>query len=435
MADQSHLAKLREGVEAWNSWRKEYPNERPDLRSAKLTNCSLSYVDFSNATISHAFLVGATLSNANLFNAHLYDANLSKANLSNANLYRADLSNANLTGANLRGADLRRATLAETAIAGAIFTGCAVDGISAWGLRGVSKDQSNLIITSPQARPTFLDRDRPCVFLCYARPDGATVKELYRFLSDGFKPWMDTEDILPGLDWEPAIDKAIKHSDFFILCLSPNSIDRRGMMQKEMRTAFEKKKEMLDDDIYMIPVRLQECTVRDEKIRQLQWVDLFLSDGHDKLLFTLYEGLKRREKWGPTEMNEPSPQGSGDVKFQYWDRRARILVAAYGDRGFDTTTASIFRKMDILIKQTEGTKGSVEDVNKFEALVHQLNQLAIEPKRALGKFRGEAYEVLSPDDIDRIEMILKPFETAVDNALQTADNIKTKLAEMRAEFD
>jgi hypothetical protein len=31
MANQEHLSKLEEGVEAWNRWRKEHPDIRPDL--------------------------------------------------------------------------------------------------------------------------------------------------------------------------------------------------------------------------------------------------------------------------------------------------------------------------------------------------------------------------------------------------------------------
>jgi hypothetical protein len=147
------------------------------------------------------------------------------------------------------------------------------------------------------AKSTVLGK--PCVFLCYARSDGTAVRELYRVLqSHGFKPWIDTEDIPAGAEWEPTISKAIQHSDFFILCLTRNSVDRRGIMQKEIRAAFEKKEEMLDDDIYLISVRMEDCEVKDEKLRKFQWVDLFRNDGHDKLLFALHEGMKRRKQRG-----------------------------------------------------------------------------------------------------------------------------------------
>jgi hypothetical protein len=36
MANPEHLAKLKEGVEAWNRWRKEFPDVRPFLNGADL---------------------------------------------------------------------------------------------------------------------------------------------------------------------------------------------------------------------------------------------------------------------------------------------------------------------------------------------------------------------------------------------------------------
>jgi hypothetical protein len=65
-----------------------------------------------------------------------------KALLGSANLYEADLTEADLTNAVLDGAGLVR-----TVVENAIFTGCVIYGISAWDLRGVPKDQSNLVIS------------------------------------------------------------------------------------------------------------------------------------------------------------------------------------------------------------------------------------------------------------------------------------------------
>ena len=116
---------------------------------------------------------------------------------------------------------------------------------------------------------------------------------------------MDTQDLLGGEDWERAINKAIKRSDFFILCLTKNSVDRRGVMQKEIGAAFDKKKEMLVDDIYLFPIRFEECEVKDERLSKFHRIDLFKNDGYDRLKNTLNEGLKRREL--PTRRSPPSP--------------------------------------------------------------------------------------------------------------------------------
>jgi hypothetical protein len=135
-------------------------------------------------------------------------------------------------------------------------------------------------------------------------------------------------------------------------------------------------------------------------------------------------------------MNGTTAEGRDERLLQYWDRRAKELVEKYSDRGFDTTKAAIFRKMDVIIERNKDKrKGSLKDLNEFEALGDQLNQLALAPKRALREFRAEACKELTPAAIDTIESTLKAFESDVDNALQTAEDVKKQIAQMRAEFE
>src|SRR5215813_430059 len=79
MANDEHVALLKKGMGAWNAWRDENPDIRPDLVQA------------------------------DLFRAYLHGANLSGANLTDAELSAAVLDRAVLIGAkcssqtNLRG--------------------------------------------------------------------------------------------------------------------------------------------------------------------------------------------------------------------------------------------------------------------------------------------------------------------------------------------
>ena len=71
------------------------------------------------------------------------------------------------------------------------------------------------------------------VFLCYARPDRQQVEVLYEKLAEHkLKPWMDIRDILAGERWEFAVHRAIQSSQFFLACLSKNSVTRRGYVQR-----------------------------------------------------------------------------------------------------------------------------------------------------------------------------------------------------------
>jgi hypothetical protein len=137
------------------------------------------------------------------------------------------------------------------------------------------------------------------IFLSYAREDEEKVKKLHQKLSNvGFKPWMDKKDILPGERWESSIRRAIQHSDFFLACLSANSVNKRGWIQKEIRDALDIWQEMLDSDIYLIPVRLEDCEVP-ERLRKFHWVNLFEEDGWTRLVKAIQIGMKRRLKQVP----------------------------------------------------------------------------------------------------------------------------------------
>jgi Pentapeptide repeats (8 copies) len=42
MADQQHLAVLKQGVAAWNAWRRQHPENHLDLSEADLSGADLS---------------------------------------------------------------------------------------------------------------------------------------------------------------------------------------------------------------------------------------------------------------------------------------------------------------------------------------------------------------------------------------------------------
>jgi hypothetical protein len=108
--NQDHLEILKQGVEAWNRWRAENPDVRPDLRGA----------DLFMANLSQANLRGADLRQADLARARLYRADFSQADLRGANLSQANLVGANLRGADLGGANLDGAIREEAPPASAI---------------------------------------------------------------------------------------------------------------------------------------------------------------------------------------------------------------------------------------------------------------------------------------------------------------------------
>jgi uncharacterized protein YjbI with pentapeptide repeats len=111
MANKKQVAQLKQGVEAWNQWRRENPKIRPDLSRAVLIRATLSGADLRRTNLIDADLSYADLCGAQMMGAKLREATLRGAELRKADLRRADLRQADLFGANLSGADLSQASL------------------------------------------------------------------------------------------------------------------------------------------------------------------------------------------------------------------------------------------------------------------------------------------------------------------------------------
>ena len=116
MANEEHLAQLKQGPQVWNAWRRANPGIRPDLSGVVLRGADLCKANLSEVDLSLANLRGADLSEAKLIEADLSGAGLSHAKLIGADLYWADLSIGDLSFADLRGANLRRGDLSGVSL-------------------------------------------------------------------------------------------------------------------------------------------------------------------------------------------------------------------------------------------------------------------------------------------------------------------------------
>lgn len=118
------------------------------------------------------------------------------------------------------------------------------------------------------------------IFISYAREDSEVALRLYTDLTaSGHNPWIDQISIAPGKIWKDEISRAIRSSRYFVLLLSKNSVSKRGFCQKEVKVALDTFDEFAPGDVFIIPARLEECSPLDERLRQIQWVDLFPNYG------------------------------------------------------------------------------------------------------------------------------------------------------------
>ncbi len=122
----------------------------------------------------------------------------------------------------------------------------------------------------------FEPRRQAQVFLAYVTEDAAEAGRLCDELeAEGFSVWMDVRKLLAGQNWPRAIESAIETSDFFVACFSSHSVNKKGGFQAEVRYALDCARRMPLDDIFVLPVRLNECRVPRSIQRELQYVDLF----------------------------------------------------------------------------------------------------------------------------------------------------------------
>ena len=127
------------------------------------------------------------------------------------------------------------------------------------------------------------------IFLIHAHSDRETVHKLYqRLVSDGLNVWLDAERLQPGQDWQNEIRNALLKCDVILVCLSRGFDKQQGYRHEELKLALEKANFLPDDQVYIIPVRLEKCDMP-ESLRHLHRVDLFKQGGYKKLLGALRE--------------------------------------------------------------------------------------------------------------------------------------------------
>lgn len=134
------------------------------------------------------------------------------------------------------------------------------------------------------------------VFLCHSSNDKPAVRELYQKLraEPWIEPWLDEEELFPGMDWNLEIEKAIEATDVILVCLSNNSITKEGYVQKEITRALDFAEYKPEGTLFIIPVRLEECDPP-RRLRMWQYADYFEGQrerGLQKLIISLQKRAK-----------------------------------------------------------------------------------------------------------------------------------------------
>lgn len=131
------------------------------------------------------------------------------------------------------------------------------------------------------------------IFMCYAREDKLLVKEAYHHLkNDGLPVWLDGMDLLPGQNWQQVTIQTLKKSSFILIFFSKHSVTKRGFVQREFKVALDTLNEIPDDQIFIIPVRLDNCDIP-EKFKTIHCIDLFEEGSYEKIIKAIKTEIER----------------------------------------------------------------------------------------------------------------------------------------------
>jgi TIR domain/Protein of unknown function (DUF3298) len=119
-----------------------------------------------------------------------------------------------------------------------------------------------------------MEADPPLIFISYATPDRDRVLPFYNHLTSlGFNVWMDVRCLKPDQTWDFEIKRALNKASLILIFISKNSCDRRGYVQRELRLALDKINEKLVEDIFVIPVLLDDDAAIPDEIKSIHFIN------------------------------------------------------------------------------------------------------------------------------------------------------------------
>ncbi|MGK7917015.1 MAG: TIR domain-containing protein [Prochloraceae cyanobacterium] len=130
------------------------------------------------------------------------------------------------------------------------------------------------------------------IFLAHTHEDSEEVLKLYELLTQqGYQPWLNKFDLIPGQSWRIEIPRAIENSDILIACLSKKSLKKQRYVPTELQLAFHEYAKRPSGSIYLILLKLDNCKPPDFQLpelginlRELQWLDYWRADGFENLI-------------------------------------------------------------------------------------------------------------------------------------------------------
>jgi hypothetical protein len=141
-------------------------------------------------------------------------------------------------------------------------------------------------------------------FLSYPSEQRSVARALYDFLcSMGIQPWFDQESLVAGQDWDRERKIAQRAADLTFLVLSPETVSRQGVIQREVKDMLERLADTPLGHTFLVSLRTQEMNVSPE-LAIYQYIDFFRSDWQARLARAVSLKCEQLQETEPTELRE-----------------------------------------------------------------------------------------------------------------------------------
>ena len=119
------------------------------------------------------------------------------------------------------------------------------------------------------------------VFVSYAREDGKEFAELLVAKLQGHEVWFDRRDLVPGIEWEHAIEEGIERCDVFLAVLT-RAYQRAEFARLELAYAWDARKSIL-------PLHFHPDAATGIRLKLTQWIDFSDPAAEEQRLRELHE--------------------------------------------------------------------------------------------------------------------------------------------------
>ena len=251
----------------------------------------------------------------------------------------------------------------------------------------------------------------PKAFLSYVKENESIVRFLDQVLTDyGIDVVTNYRNIDGGSNWERTLKQLIEDSGYFVACFSKEfNMREKTVLYRELDYAIRCAEDYPFDRKWIIPVRINECTIPNieirsrERLTDLQWIDLFPTakwhEGVEAIVRTIDEKLitnPQEALASPREieilkemgfdMSEYICNEPGYIKFgmrrEYWSLSEWFRVTPETDLKLPNYITAIVAgtREGILneIRLSLTINNHSDKDNAYDSLIEKCNQLCIE---------------------------------------------------------